>query len=755
MAFRSPRGHFLFLRRGAGCDHPGEWCFPGGGIEPGETPEDAAARECREEIGRDAGRGIFSRSIDNGGYRTHICSSPAEFEPVLNREHDDWSWSTLDNPPEPLHPGVRAILPQLEWIPKYEERRRADQPPRTTFSAIPLPSADDEPACADFSLPGPSGKKVAELLRGAVIRGRQVLAEAVETATRRMLAKGKIGLLTANAELFDRGETQDLVDTLGAAIAAADLLGRARVLRYAGLVERWGREAYSMGPLETFSDLPRFGTIGEALRYFGGLVPKLGIDPERYGKLMERHAFTMAVASEQTLLDRVKASILKYLGTNWWDGHPPGSPTGEAVVSRVLDAAGVTPVNPQYCFVPDTIVEGSVLAASKAWYDGPVVEIETNDGRRLTVTVNHPILTTAGWKRAGDLNECDHLLCYGSRVEPFGTPRLIGDGAKSPQISTSDDCGPIISLSPVSFPSERWAVNHKHGPTRIEDVFNSIASESGARFHAQSPVGPLDFYGDASFFKGQIDCVWTDGELVRQNETTRGECGDQVLLVQGNIGTSSSPDVARGLFNPTRDATDDSSPVSHELFENSVLGRLVGGGPPAVHAFGVFSDLDATVFKASDKSAGGDVQLAGDLIDRLPGVVSVNRVLNVKRISYSGHVYDLQTTTGMILSQGIVSSNCEMVFRTNVLDAFHTGMDRQLASPTMQDRFPVWQYLIIDDERTGDDHRPKGNRYYPSSASFAEVRGPRPWNCRCSKYPLTAEQWDDLQAQGAELETDW
>ena len=46
-----PDGHALFLRRSGEGDHPGEWCWPGGGVDPGETPEAAARREVEEETG--------------------------------------------------------------------------------------------------------------------------------------------------------------------------------------------------------------------------------------------------------------------------------------------------------------------------------------------------------------------------------------------------------------------------------------------------------------------------------------------------------------------------------------------------------------------------------------------------------------------------------------------------------------------------------------------------------------------------------
>lgn len=41
----------LVARRGEGQHLAGLWEFPGGKIEPGESPADAAVRECREEVG--------------------------------------------------------------------------------------------------------------------------------------------------------------------------------------------------------------------------------------------------------------------------------------------------------------------------------------------------------------------------------------------------------------------------------------------------------------------------------------------------------------------------------------------------------------------------------------------------------------------------------------------------------------------------------------------------------------------------------
>jgi ADP-ribose pyrophosphatase YjhB (NUDIX family) len=52
IVFVSQKGNVLLLRRSDKEENwSGHWALPGGGVEEGETPEEGAAREAREEIG--------------------------------------------------------------------------------------------------------------------------------------------------------------------------------------------------------------------------------------------------------------------------------------------------------------------------------------------------------------------------------------------------------------------------------------------------------------------------------------------------------------------------------------------------------------------------------------------------------------------------------------------------------------------------------------------------------------------------------
>ena len=147
--------------------------------------------------------------------------------------------------------------------------------------------------------------------------------------------------------LFTDEERKALAESLAAVTATADLLGRSRV--------RERQEAVgSAAKPRSFAEEPttwlKFDETAppepmppeKALAYFRSLFPALGPDPRRFAATMRRQAFTLAVATERTLLDRVR----RILAGGLEGDTSRGGLTRQ--VQEVLDRAGVTPANPDY-----------------------------------------------------------------------------------------------------------------------------------------------------------------------------------------------------------------------------------------------------------------------------------------------------------------------------------------------------------------------------------------------------------------------
>ncbi len=94
------------------------WDLPGGGIETGEDPAEAAARECREETGyevcveRKAGTYRHPSVYGAGDQLTHVyCARVRGGEPKsLGLETTGLRWFDTDRPPRGLQPLQRLMI---------------------------------------------------------------------------------------------------------------------------------------------------------------------------------------------------------------------------------------------------------------------------------------------------------------------------------------------------------------------------------------------------------------------------------------------------------------------------------------------------------------------------------------------------------------------------------------------------------------------------------------------------------------------
>jgi len=111
----APDGHVLLLYRAPTEEnYAGHWALPGGKGDDGETPEECADRECREEIGYSSDiplKSLDQRETPNGmQFHTFVRPTFEKFTPKLNAEHSGHIWTSLDKLPSPLHPAVARTL---------------------------------------------------------------------------------------------------------------------------------------------------------------------------------------------------------------------------------------------------------------------------------------------------------------------------------------------------------------------------------------------------------------------------------------------------------------------------------------------------------------------------------------------------------------------------------------------------------------------------------------------------------------------
>ncbi len=278
------------------------------------------------------------------------------------------------------------------------------------------------------------------------------------------------------------------------------------------------------------------------------------------------------------------------------------------------------------CFLPDTIVQGDFLAGIKSNYSGPIVNIITRSGQRLSVTPNHPILTDQGLIPAEFIRKKDNLVGYCSKVNP----KLV-----SPEI------------------------NQQHKPSRIEDVFNAMRiGGSSSRRHLTSN----NLHGDSKFTVGEVDVVRTDRELSKEHDAFFLKKEEDIIFKKKSMGEALISGFG-GLneFVPASFSSTASLPGGTALadYEGPVGFDVLPFKPLR---FGAPPEFNPEFLKFAHEGNPYEPGFVRNLFKRFPSLVLLDQVINIMKEDFWGHVYDLQSVSGLMIAQNIITSNCRCTF---------------------------------------------------------------------------------------------
>lgn len=320
------------------------------------------------------------------------------------------------------------------------------------------------------------------------------------------------------------------------------------------------------------------------------------------------------------------------------------------------------PPNGWNCFVPETQISGSITGAIRRWYDGKVCEITTSSGRKITVTPNHPILTGNGWIIADKIDVGTNLLAYGGNVE-------------------ADSCE---------------VVQHKQAPTSAENLFETIRDQA----FAVGDSSTLDFNSEANIREAEIDIYTRNSKLVNRIKAsctqrvedrefvpagdTRASPLNAVSAPNGNIialNAIASKYERNSAFGAANSASDSpngkpfvvikpqdgafevviprsSSSPSRATLPSDCSRILFDNLPLNTFRLGLATQDNALFSELATNGIAADAGLFTYLVNTYPINVFSDPVVNVRKIDFSGHVYDFQSSETLIKADGLIVHNC-------------------------------------------------------------------------------------------------
>jgi hypothetical protein len=384
----------------------------------------------------------------------------------------------------------------------------------------------------------------------------------------------------------------------------------------------------------------------------------------------------------------VRDSVIQSLGFQWNAASLSRIYTGSHVLLNPVrvDTFGRVAIESMACLPYDTLVSSptSIFKYHNRLFDGSLVTVETERGKSLTLTSNHPLLTTRGWIPGGLLTEKDILvtvdessmdaarigdLVEGTRRVHIGRSRGASwqDGSQcqvsgtrySPKQDTLSD---EVQIIPVD--RSRASLPGRHNRWRGDDYCEEVASWSEAT--------------------SWLRCVHSDCELVA---AAPGLAASQVQLPFGTSGAmAESPRLS----------------IRHNRLCEL---RSPAEGSSTIHGDKAHSlQSDAEIHGDAHESAG-----EGPSLGAVAQIASLYPMAKLEAIASIRHeaarnlrVYNLSTVGGHYSANGIVVHNCGTPVVTTPSVA-HVGLNLPFVFGNSLDEYEA---SVLQLKKLWEDGRP-------------------------------------------------
>ena len=319
------------------------------------------------------------------------------------------------------------------------------------------------------------------------------------------------------------------------------------------------------------------------------------------------------------------------------------------------------------CFLPETKIDGASHGAIKRFYSGKIVKLVTKSGRELRVTANHPILTSRGWVIAELIKQGDNLIAYDRPVESLNANGLTRKVYNDEFVPTAENLfktfvGHALTIGKASSFKLNGNLFASDSEIHIDVIDDGLSIKIDSNEGKGVEQRMFVIRNDGTCFEtikacGTPDsgCVVADIVLSQDaiNITGRGVEGSSDFTLADILRLIEIEDskLQLSIGVPT------GIPGSRALTLNSTW-SLFDGLP--LDRFGLASSSqDNTLFEElSSNGLSNDSGLFGYLINTHASHVATDPVINVIEDSYSGHVYDFQSDSGLLSADGIITHNC-------------------------------------------------------------------------------------------------